>query len=156
MENNLDAVCTQARTSLELVRFAVDVDNKGQRSQIGAQRGSRAAFIFDPAEVWGSTLAELLGHAAGGSGSVNGADIADSLRLCAIKFKAGDRSFVLESLAGQSVILAQLMAEAVRDYSESEANGKWQWARIRLREFQQLQKAHMRTITAIAGLSKKH
>lgn len=60
------------------------------------------------------------GVAAGGAGLV-AADIADSLRLAGIKLKAGDRSFVLESLAGQSVILAQMMAEAPRDYSESEA-----------------------------------
>ena len=115
----------------------------------------RVGLIFDPARTYGTALAQLLGAPSEGL-PINSDDLAEALQLTALKIESGDINFLRVTLLGQAAIIEAVMMDALRDYTASEARQSWQWARVRLREFQQLQKAHMRTITAIAGLSKKH
>lgn len=119
------------------------------------QTVKRAGLIFDPARTYGTALAQLLGAPSEGL-PINSDDLAEALRLTALKIESGDINFLRMTLLGQAAVVEALMMEAAREYKDSETRGKWQWARVRLREFQQLQKAHMRTIATIAGLSNKN
>ena len=114
----------------------------------GLQRGSRAALIFNPSHLWGSALAELLGASVGGV-AVTGEDIADALKLCALKALAGDKGFVMEALVGQEVLLSRLMHEAAAEYRATE---RLDFKSKRLAHFLALEKAHLRALSALAAM----
>ncbi len=151
MERNQEVAATAARTSLELVRFAVERDNKMQRSQVGDVRGAKALNVFDPAHVFGKALAGLLSASADGC-AVSADDIADSLRLLALKLRTGDSAYVLASLAGQAALLERLMTTAA---SEMDSTNRLDMKSARVKNFLSLQRAHMRVLAAIASLQAR-
>lgn len=151
MESNQVAVATAAQSSLELVRFAVERDNRVQRSQVADVRGAKALNVFDPARLFGKALAGLLSASVDG-GTISADDISDSLRLCALKLRAGDKAFVMEALVGQQALLQRLMEEAAAEY---QATGRVDFKARRLGNFLSIQRAHMRVLAAIASLQAK-
>ena len=140
---------TQTDTGKAILKLAYDRNGRdlAERPQVGAQRGSRAAFLFNPSLVWGSGLAKLLGGAAGGLAAE---DIADALQLCALKLQQGDKAWVLQALVGQEVLLGRLVNEAAAAYRESE---RLDFKGKRLAHFLALQRAHMRVLSAIANVT---
>ena len=101
--------------------------------------------------MWSAALAELLGASVGGV-AVTRADITDELELCALKLQAGDKSFVMESLAAQGILLGRLMNEAAAEYRETE---RLDFKAKRLAHFLALQRALLRTVGAIAAMQAR-
>ena len=144
---------TQTDTGKAMLKLAYDRNGRdiAERSQVGAQRDSRAAFIFDPAAVWSSTLARLLGTTADGV-TVSREDIAEALRLASLKLSAGDSEFVMTTLVGQASVLQRLTEEAAREMQETE---RVDFKAKRVANYLALHRAHMRVLSAIATMQAK-
>lgn len=143
---------TRVRSNQTVIATAIArADNVACVSDSQLPAMKHAGLIFDPAGTYGSVLAQLLGAPNDGL-PVTGADLADAIRLTALKIKSGDVSFLRETLLGQAAVIEALMMEAARDYHEAETNRNWRWGRVRLREFLALQKALLRAVEAVARL----
>lgn len=140
----------QADTSKAMLALAYNRNGRAiaERPQVGVERVAKASFIFDPAQLWGAALAELLGSSVGGV-AVNREDIADALKLCALKLHAGDKAFVMEALVGQETLLGRLMNEAAAEYRETE---RVDFKARRLANFLALQRARVKVLSAIAAM----
>ena len=118
---------------------------------MGLNRVAKAAFIFNAAWVWSAALAELLGASVGGV-AVTRADIADALRLAALKLAAGDTEFVLTSLVGQAAVLQRLTEEAAADM---QATDRLDMKSVRLRNYLALSRQLQKVLSAIAAMQKR-
>lgn len=75
--------------------------------------GEAVALLFEPAEFYGRAAAGMMGKVTGGT--VTATDLARSIRMAAAKIRAGDLSYVLESMVGKAVWLG-VLAQSVSDY----------------------------------------
>lgn len=143
----------QVDTGKAMLTLAYDRNGRAiaGRTRGDAQRVAKASLIFDPAQVWGAALARLLGTCADGV-TVTRGDIADALKLCALKLQAGDKAFVMESLVGQAALLGRLMNEAASEY---QATDRVDFKARRLANFLALQRAHTKVVGAIAAMQAR-
>lgn len=144
-----EQVTEHVRVSQDIIRLATERNAKAIATTPGRLPALQtAALIFDPAQTYGGALARVLG-APNGALPVTSDDLADAIRLTALKIKSGDISFLRETLVGQAAVIEAMMMDAARSYNETK---HYSAARAFMREFLALQKAHLRTVLAVASI----
>lgn len=100
--------------------FAMIASEARDAGIIGAQSSTgggaeRTTLLFDPAELYGRAAVKMASSISPDTADVTAGDIARSIRMTAAKIRAGDRSYIIESMLGMSVWL-QAMAVSLADY----------------------------------------
>ena len=114
LNKEIAGVISEAR-SVEAVLYA------GGRYEHGGAIGCRAGLLFNPAELYGSATAKLCGASDPDTDNVTREDIAQGIRMTAAKIRAGDRTYIFESMLGQAIWL-QALALQLSDYTATSSH----------------------------------
>ena len=115
----------------------------------GADTGGGAALLFNPGALYGQAAVRLAGSEGPDTDNVTVSEFELLMRMTAAKIRAGDRTYIIESLLGQAVWLQSLSTQ-ISTYM-LKVNDKQKIALGGL--LVKAQATAVKTLTALAGIS---